>query len=91
VRDVIGGAGIQGMELERKVESLVLLQSNGNGLLVTFPMTHQGAGNPSEGSKLKIKFSTDEDALSVLRTETKFYIVVSHSDGRLERRRISNT
>jgi hypothetical protein len=91
VRDIIGGVGVQGTELGQRVESLILLQRNGNGLLMTFPMTKQGAGNPSEGSKLKIKFDDSEDALSVLRTETKFYIVVSHSDGRLERRRISST
>jgi hypothetical protein len=90
VRDIIGGTSVQGTLLEKKIESLVLLQNN-SGLLLTFPMTHQGAGNPSEGVKLKLKFNADADALAVFRTGSDFYIVVSHCDGRLERRRVSST
>jgi hypothetical protein len=90
VRDIIGGTSVQGTLLEKKIESLVLLQNN-SGLLMTFPMTHQGAGNPSEGVKLKLKFNADADALAVFRTGSDFYIVVSHCDGRLERRRVSST
>ena len=90
VRDIIGGASVQGTLLEKKIESLVLLQNN-SSLLMTFPMTHQGAGNPSEGVKLKLKFNADADALAVFRTGSDFYIVVSHCNGQLERRRVSST
>ena len=91
VRDIIAGVSIQGAEGGRKVESLVLLQNTGKGFLMTLPMISNTAGPPSEGSKLRNQFVSGNDAVSVLSTESRFYIVVAHVDGRLERRRTSSS
>jgi len=91
VRDIIAGVSIQGTEGDRKVESLVLLQNNGKGSLMTLPMNFNTAGPPSEGSRLRNQFVSGKDALSVLNTGSKFYVVVAHIDGKLERRRTSSS
>jgi hypothetical protein len=91
VRDIIAGVSIQGTEGGRRVESLVLLQNNGKGLLMTLPMNFNTAGPPSEGSKLRSQFVIEKDAVSVLKTESRFYVVVAHADGKLERRRTSSS
>jgi len=91
VRDIIAGVSIQGTEGGRKVESLVLLQNTGKGLLMTLPMNFNSAGPPSEGSRLRNQFVSGKDAVSVLSTESRFYVIVAHVDGRLERRRTSSS
>lgn len=89
VRDVKGGTSVQGTLLEKEIESLVLLDHNSR--LMTFPLTHHGAGNPSDGVKLKLNFNAETDAVALFQTGSDFYIVVSHCDGRLERRKVSTT
>jgi hypothetical protein len=91
VRDIVAGVSIQGTEVGRKVESLVLLQNNGKGLLMTLPMNFNSIGPPSEGTKLRNQFVSGKDALSVLSTGSRYYVIVAHVDGKLERRRASSS
>jgi hypothetical protein len=90
VRDVLAGVSIQGAEVGRKVESLILLRNNGKGLLMSLPMNFNDIGPLSEGSKLRNQFVSGKDALSILIVESKFFVVVAHVDGKLERRRTSS-
>jgi hypothetical protein len=91
VRDIIAGVSIEGAEGGRKVQSLVLLQNNGKGLLMTLPLFSKTTGPPSEGSKLRNQFVSGKDAISVLSIESRFYVVVAHVDGKLERWRTSSS
>lgn len=91
VRDIVAGVSIQGTEAGRKVESLVLLQNNGKGLLMTLPMNINSMGPPSEGPKLRNQFVSGKDAFSVLSAESRFYVIVAHVDGKLERRMTSSS
>jgi hypothetical protein len=86
VRDVVGGMSLQGVIGQQKVESLMLLQGS---TIVTLQMTHDGAGAPSEGSRLMLGYDRDKDAVAVMSTDSGDYIVVVHKDGKLERRRVS--
>lgn len=90
-RDIVAGVSIQGIEGLRKVESLILLQNDKPGFLMTLSMTYDGASLSSSGFKLQHQFAAGNDAVAVLNTDSKFYVVISHVDGKLERRRVSST
>jgi hypothetical protein len=87
----VAGVSIQGFEGLRKVESLILLQNDKPGFLMTLSMTYDGASLSSAGSKLQYQFCAGSDAVAVLNTDSKFYVIISHADGKLERRRVSST
>jgi hypothetical protein len=90
-RDIVSGVCIQGNEGTRRVESLILLQNDKPGFLMTLSMIYDGAIPTSADFKLQYQFTAGSDAVAVLNTDSKFYVVISHADGRLERRRVSST
>jgi hypothetical protein len=86
-RNIVGGTSIQGVTGQQKIESLILLQRS---TLFTLQMTRDGAEVPSsKGLKLKWEYNEEGDAVAVLSTDADYYIVVVHSNGKLERRRVT--
>ena len=70
---------------------MILLQNDKPGFLMTLSMIHDGAIPTSADFKLQYQFTAGSDAVAVLSIDSKFYVVISHADGRLERRRVSST
>lgn len=79
-------AGCKYYCLETGDECLVLISSNGFLTKLNL-LSKVGASSPSSVGRLKHRFAQD-DGVAIVEADSSVFIIVSHCDGSLERRKI---
>jgi hypothetical protein len=84
VRDIVAGASYRCSDTDN--ESLVLVSSN--GMLTNLKLLpNVDASSPSFVGKLKNGVTTD-DGIAVLELDSSIFVIVSHCNGCIEKRKI---
>jgi len=81
-------AGVSYRNMEARYESLILVSSNGSFITLQL-LPNVDASSPSSPRKLYDGFIQAKDGIALLKQEESIFVVVSHCNGVLERRRVS--
>jgi hypothetical protein len=85
VNDIVAGVGYRCLDTED--ESLILVSSSG-WLTNLKLLPNVDASSPSSVGRLKGRLTKDDDGIAVLESDSSVFVIVSHCNGCLERRKI---